>query len=126
LGYYWAPTSILGKYDMVRLDPGVELDQAAWDTCNSIIDCADPKMNQWPRSEVFSVVTDRFKQAGGKAYEYLATRQFDNATVSTLLSWMTDNQATGEAAAEHYLKNNEATWTTWVSPAAAEKIKAAL
>jgi glycine betaine/proline transport system substrate-binding protein len=126
LGYYWAPTSILGKYEMVRLDPGVELDQAAWDTCNSVVDCADPKMNRWPRSDVFSVVTDRFKQAGGKAYEYLATRQLDNDSLGKLLSWMTDNQATGEAAAEYYLKNNEATWTTWVSPAAAEKIKAAL
>lgn len=126
LGYYWAPTSILGKYDMVRLDPGVPLDQAAWDSCNTKLDCADPQKSAWPKADVFTVVTDRFKQEGGEAYNYLANRQWDNNTVNGLLAWMSDNQATGEDGAAHFLKTNEAMWTTWVSPAAAEKIKAAL
>ena len=34
LGYYWAPTSILGKYEMVKLDAGVPHDKEAWETCN--------------------------------------------------------------------------------------------
>lgn len=28
LGYYWSPTALLGKYPMVRLDPGVPYDEA--------------------------------------------------------------------------------------------------
>jgi glycine betaine/proline transport system substrate-binding protein len=35
LGYYWAPTSILGKYDMVKLDAGVPHDKEAFEACNS-------------------------------------------------------------------------------------------
>ena len=31
LGYYWAPTSILGKYEMVKLDAGVPHDKAAFE-----------------------------------------------------------------------------------------------
>jgi glycine betaine/proline transport system substrate-binding protein len=126
LGYYWAPTAILGKYEMVRLDHGVPHDKSAWDACTSIPDCKDPKPNAWAKSEVFTVVTKRFKEAGGPAYDYLAKRNWDNKTVNTLLAWMADNQATGEAGAKYFLKNNEAVWSKWVSPEAAAKIKAAV
>jgi glycine betaine/proline transport system substrate-binding protein len=39
---------------------------------------------------------------------------------------MADNQATGEAGAKYFLKNNEAVWSKWVSPEAAAKIKSAV
>lgn len=42
------------------------------------------------------------------------------------MAWMTDNQASGEDGAKHFLQENEALWTPWVSPEAAEKIKASL
>jgi glycine betaine/proline transport system substrate-binding protein len=126
LGYYWAPTAILGKYEMVRLGHGVEHDKAAWDACTSIPDCADPKPNAWAKSEVFTVVTKRFKEVGGPAYDYLAARNWDNQTVGKLLAWMGDNQATGADGAKHFLKESPDVWMKWVSPEAAEKIKASL
>ena len=57
---------------------------------------------------------------------YLNTRAWSNDTVQKLMAWMTDNQATGEDGAKHFLKENEAIWAKWVSPAAAQKVKAAL
>jgi len=39
---------------------------------------------------------------------------------------MTDNQATGEEGARHFLANNKEIWHDWVSPEAAAKIQAAL
>ena len=126
VGYYWAPTAILGKYEMVKLDHGVEHDSAEWDRCTSIDGCTDPKPNAWSKSEVYTVVTDRFKEAGGPAYEYLTVRNWDNGTVNRLLAWMADNQATGDAGAKHFLKTQEEMWTKWVSPEAAEKIKQAM
>jgi glycine betaine/proline transport system substrate-binding protein len=126
VGYYWAPTAMLGKYEMVKLDHGVEHDKAEWDRCTSLADCKDPKINAWSKSEVFTVVTKRFKEAGGPAYDYLAARNWDNATVGKLLAWMADNQATGADGAKHFLKENADVWTKWVSPEAAEKIKAAV
>jgi glycine betaine/proline transport system substrate-binding protein len=56
----------------------------------------------------------------------LKKRQIATEEFNKLLAWMVDNQATGEDGAKYYLKNNEATWSTWVSPEAAEKIKAAV
>ena len=126
LGYYWAPTAILGKYEMVKLEHGVAHDKAAWDACTTVPDCKDPKPNAWAKSEVSTVVTTRFKTAGGPAYEYLTRRNWSNATVNKLLSWMADNQATGEVGAKYFLKNNEDVWMKWVSPEAAAKIKAAV
>ena len=126
LGYYWAPTAILGKYEMVKLDHGVEHNKEEWDRCTSITDCPDPVKNAWSKSEVYTVVTDSFKKRAGPAYDYLANRSWPNETVNKLLAWMTDNQATGDAGAKHFLKNNEEIWTKWVSPEAAEKVKKSL
>lgn len=126
LGYYWAPTSILGKYEMVKLDAGVPFDKEGFEGCNTKADCEKPVKSDWAKSVVFTVVTDRFKTVGGPAFDYLSKRSWDNETVNQLLAWMSDNQATGEDGAKHFLKTQPEIWTTWVAPETAEKIKASL
>ncbi|MDI7861836.1 ABC transporter substrate-binding protein [Rhizobiaceae bacterium n13] len=127
VGYYWAPTALLGKYEMVKVEHGVPLDMAEWKRCNTVADCADPKKNDWPKDKVQTLVTKEFAdRAGGPVMDYLNTRAWTNDTVNKLMAWMTDNQASGEEGAKHFLSENEDLWTKWVSPEAAEKIKAAL
>ena len=126
LGYYWSPTAILGQYPMVRLAEGVPHDAAEWQRCTVVADCAAPKANAWLRAAVHTVVTDRFKQAGGPAYAYLSKRSWDNATVNALLAWMQARQATGEDGARHFLKSQPEVWTPWVEPAVAARVRAAL
>lgn len=126
LGYYWAPTSILGKYQMVKLDAGVPHDKEAWESCNAQTECTQPKKTDWARASVFTVVTDRFKKEGGPAYDYLAARGWSNDTVNGLLAWMSDNQATGADGARQFLRTEEAIWQTWVPADVAQKVKAAL
>lgn len=127
VGYYWSPTSLLGKYEMVQLGFGVPHDAEEWQRCTSTADCADPKPNQWPVDRVATIVTTPFaERAPAEVKDYLSKRSWSNETVNGLMAWMTDNQATGEEGARHFLKENEALWTPWVSPEAAEKIRAAL
>jgi len=127
LGYYWAPSSILGKYEMVRLQSGVEHDADEWARCTSVPECAVPKRNTWPHDRVLTVITKEFSQrAGADILAYLNSRSWDDSTINTLLAWMTDNQATGDEAALYFLRNYQPIWTKWVSADAAEKIKAAL
>ncbi|KAB0682656.1 ABC transporter substrate-binding protein [Aureimonas leprariae] len=127
VGYYWAPTSLLGKYEMVKLDAGVPEDAAEWKRCNTVADCPDPKPNSWPVDRVFTLVAKPFAdKAGPDVMGYLGKRAWSNDTVNKLMAWMTDNQATGEDGAKYFLKNNEDLWTKWVSPEAAEKIKSSL
>lgn len=126
LGYYWAPTSILGKYQMVKLDAGVAHDKNAWEACNSKAECTNPQKSDWARAEVFTVITDRFKKAGGPAVDYLNQRNWGNDTVNQLLAWMSDNQASGKDGARHFLKTQPEVWGAWVSPDVAAKVKAAV
>lgn len=126
LGYYWSPTAILGKYEMVKLDAGVPHDPEAWMNCNTRADCAEPKKNDWAKSEVMTVVTDRFKRSEPAAFAYLNVRSWRNDTVNALLAWMQANQATGKDGAHHFLKTSPEVWSAWVSPEIAERVKAGL
>jgi glycine betaine/proline transport system substrate-binding protein len=126
MGYYWAPTSLLGKYDMVKLGFAAPFDEAEWKRCNTVATCADPKPNEWPKDHVQTLVTAAFAERAGPAMDYLKARSWHNATVNKLLAWMADNQATGEDGAKHFLKTSEDVWTKWVSPEVAAKVKAAL
>jgi len=126
LGYYWAPTAILGKYEMVRLGFGVPHDKKEWDACTAIPDCASPKVNSYPVSDVYTVVTKAFSEKAGVAMDYVKTRKWDNNTVGKVLAWMIDNQGTNEDGAKYFLKTYPDMWTKWVSPDVAEKVKASL
>ena len=127
VGYYWSPTALLGRYEMVKLDHGVAFNEEEWKRCNTVAECADPQKNDWPSDTVQTLVTASFaERAGDDVMTYLNKRAWTNATVNALMAWMTDNQATGEDGARYFLENNEDIWTEWVSPEAAEKIKAAL
>ncbi len=126
-GYYWSPTSLLGKYKMVKLEAGVPENMAEWKRCDTVADCPDPKPNAWPVDHVYTLMSKKFAdRAGSEVVGYLNTRAWSTDTVQKLMAWMTDNQATGEDGAKHFLKENEAIWAKWVSPAVAQKVKAAL
>lgn len=126
IGYYWDPTSLLGKYEMVRLPSGVPYDEAEWNRCNKVENCPDPKPNEWPADEVNSIVTKSFADRAGSAYKYLTVRSWPNAEVSQMLAWMADNQATGADGAKRFLKKHSDIWEKWVEPKAAQQIKSAL
>ena len=127
VGYYWAPTALLGKYPMVKLEAGVPADAAEWKRCNTVENCNDPKPNAWPIDTIVTLVAKPFSEkAGPDVMNYLAKRSWSNETVNKLMAWMTDNQASGEDGAKHFLEENKDLWTKWVTPEAADKIEAAL
>lgn len=126
LGYYWAPTPVLGKYEMVRLDMGAELDRAHFDNCTAIADCPDPKPTDYPVAEVFTVVTKSFTESNGVAMGYLQTRSWGNEVLNDVLAWMDTNQATNEDAAFHFMEQHPDLWKAWLTPEIAEKVEKAL
>jgi glycine betaine/proline transport system substrate-binding protein len=125
IGYYWAPTAILGKYPMKQLSFDVPHDKNEWDTCTAKEDCLDPQKNSWTVSSVYTVVTDNFKQEAGVGMDYIAKRALPNSTINELLAWKSDNQATGEDTAYHFLANY-AEWHNWVDFSSRLKIENAL
>jgi len=126
MGYYWEPTALLGRYEMVKLDHGVPFNEAEWKRCNTVADCPDPKPNDWPKDQVETLVSKTFADRAGPVMDYLKARSWTNATVNKLLAWMADNQATGEEGAKHFLKNNPDAWADWVPADVAKKVAASL
>lgn len=122
---YWAPTSLLVKYPMIRLE-GAH-DAAEWARCTSVQDCPDPKPNYWAPAEVKTLASKDFAEAMDPAVkDYLGKRSWTQAEVSQVMAWMTDNQANGEEGAKWFLANMPDVWTKWVPADVADKIKAAL
>ncbi len=126
LGYYWSPTAVLGRYDMVRLEAGVPHDAQRFLACNARADCERPAKTDWARAEVYTVVSGRLAGAGGPVMDYLGRRGWSNETVNALLAWMSEQQAPGDDAALHFLRTQPQLWRTWVTPPVADRIAATL
>ncbi|MBU2965033.1 ABC transporter substrate-binding protein [Amphritea sp. 2_MG-2023] len=125
-GYYWAPTAVLGKYKMVKVDFGSGVDKDEYINCTSSNECENPKVTMYPPSLVQTVTTEEFATRVPAAYEYASKRSLTNNQLNTLLAWMEDNQADGEVAAEYFLTEHEELWMPWVSADVAAKVKQAL
>ena len=128
-GYYWAPTAIIGKYNMKLVPFGVPFAGAAnWDGCivKPEQECDDPKPSAWTESEVHTVVTDRFKNEASVAMDYFSKRVFPGSVMGAMLVYMEEEQAQGPDAAVEFMTRHEDLWTQWVTPEVAEKVKSAL
>ena len=122
--YYWAPTSVLGRYPMVMLG-GMKHDPATWG-CVVDKDCADPKPNAWRKSVVFTVTSSKFAEQAPEAFAFVSKVSWTNDLVNKLLAWQAERQATNRETAEHFLKNYGKVWRAWVPEGIAGKVAAGL
>ena len=128
-GYYWNPTSMVGKYNLQQVDFGVPFaGRDNWDNCVTLAeqDCANPKPTAWTKSEVNSIVTANFAKTGGKAVLSYVEKVYPGEVMNGMLVYMADNQAKGSDAAVEFLIQHEDVWSKWVSKDAAKKIKKSL
>ena len=125
-GYYWAPTALLGRFEMVKVDFGSGIDVPHYEDCISQADCEDPQATMYPPSLVQTVVAADLAKRVPEAFAYLQRRSFTNAFMNGFLAWMTENQADGETAAIHFLQTEEDVWTKWVSADVAAKVRSAV
>lgn len=125
-GYYWAPTAILGKYEMVKVDFGSGIDLDEFLNCTTNADCQTPKVTMYPPSDVYTVMTESFASKAPQVVEYFNKRSFTNPQMNALLAWMDDNQADGEIAMEHFLTEQPEVWRQWLSPEVADRVAKAL
>lgn len=118
--YYWAPSAMLGKYDMVKLDMNAY--DSAKDSCNAEADCKTPSPGGYPVVDVNTLVVSKIKDGAPELYQFLSKVSFENDTVNKLLAWGEDNKAEPKEVAEYFLKNHQDIWKTWVSQDVADKI----
>lgn len=121
-GYYWSPTEILGKYEMVKVDFETGIDQDGYQTCITQPNCLDPQATMYPPSPVYSITTESFAIRSPAAYQYVSQRSFNNRQMSKLLAWMEENQADSEEAMYYFLENYPDVWQAWLSKGVIQKI----
>ena len=115
-GYYWAPTWVLGKYDMLALEEPL-FDEDLWTTTRA---CA------YPSNNVNVAVNAEFAERNPEVVEFLRNYRTQTAQHNVVLAYLDEQNATHEEAAMHYLRVYEDSWTQWVSSDVAAAVKAAL
>ncbi len=123
-GYYWAPTPVIGKYPMVKVDIG-PIDAAAHE-CNKKKDCAKPGKSAYPGSTVVTIATTAFVEREPQIAELMRKVSFTNNQMGKVLAWMQDKKAEPHEAARFFLITYRDVWRQWVPEAAAEKLQGAL
>ncbi|CCM78801.1 ABC transporter substrate-binding protein [Rhizobium mesoamericanum] len=121
-GYYWAPTSVLGKYKMVAVDMGpVDAEKAK---CNATADCATPSKTGWPKATVLTTMAKPFYDKNPELVALMSKVTFSNEVMNALLSWQEENKASADETAVHFLTTYKDVWPNWLSDDAKTKIAA--
>jgi glycine betaine/proline transport system substrate-binding protein len=123
-GYYWAPTDVLGKYDMVRVDIG-PVDEEIH-KCNADKDCEKDGISQYPSSPVHTIVTKDFAERQPEILALMKNVSFTNKQMGQVLAWKKENKASADEAAVYFLNNYKDTWSKWINDDAKEKLAALL
>ncbi|MBN7787713.1 ABC transporter substrate-binding protein [Ponticoccus gilvus] len=112
-GYYWGPTTPLGKFDMTRVELG-EYDEEAH-AANQNPDTPDPQPSEFPTAPILTVVTKDFNDNNPELADFFSKVSFETSEMSQLLAWQDENNASTEEAAVYYLQNNQDTWSKWLN-----------
>tara|TARA_R110002051_G_scaffold70726_7_gene127288 strand:- start:25953 stop:26921 length:969 start_codon:yes stop_codon:yes gene_type:complete len=123
-GYYWAPTSVLGKYPMVevKLPPY----NAEAHICNGLEDCPTPTLSSYPAANVVTAVTSSFVDREPEVAELLKNMTFTNAQMGEVLAWQEGNNASNEEAAVYFLSTYPEVWGDWLNDEAKTNLAALL
>ena len=119
-GYYWGPTVPLGKYDMTRVSLGEY--KADVHTRNQTQEADNPGVSDFPAATILTAVTTSFGEREPEVVEMLSKMTFKTNTMSALLAWMDENNASAKEAAVYFLSNNSNEWSSWLNDAATKRL----
>lgn len=115
VGYYWEPTWIMGKYDMILLEEPA-FDPEKWKNYQ----CA------FPATEVTTGVHRDLLKRAPEVVEFLRNYETTSELTSEFLCYMMENEVEADQAALFFLQEYEEIWTKWVPKDVAAQVKSAL
>lgn len=119
-GYYWGPTVPLGKFDMTRVDLGPVKPEVH--ARNQNPDTENPGVSDFPAAPVLTSVTADFQEREPEIAELMSKVTFPTDTMSAVLAWKDENNASAEEAAVHFLTTYTDLWRDWLSDEARERL----
>ncbi len=129
-GYYWEPTWVLGKLDMLRLEEPAYSD-ACWEHMIAMIEAETPERAEiacaYPASTTLVGLGARFKdEAAPEIKAFLSAMAMSSAEVNELLAFMQDTGASAMTTATHFLEARPELWSTWLDEETTARVQAAL
>jgi len=115
VGYYWEPTWLTGKYDLVLLKDAPYVEE----------EFLDGKC-EFPAIPVAICVSTKMPEKAPEVVEFLKKYRTSSELTSRALAYIADNQASMEDAAKWFLREFEDVWTGWLDEKAVKAVKAAL
>lgn len=119
-GYYWAPTAVLGKYPLKKIEIG-EVDTEVH-AANQEENNPNPGVSDFPPAPVLTVATKDLTERAPEIAELMSNVRFDIEILNSVLAWADDNGASTEEAAVYFIENNSDVWSGWVNDEAREKL----
>jgi glycine betaine/proline transport system substrate-binding protein len=116
IGYYWAPTWVLGKLDMTQLEEP-PFDDAIFRTTAA---CG------YPAVKCDIIVHKNLPKWAPDVVAFLKKYETTLDINNKFLAQMRDTDGKADDGAMWFLKNYESLWTQWVAPDVAAKVKAAM
>ena len=116
LGYMWGTGDPAIKLDLVLLEEEPYSDEC-W---------ASGKMCHFADSLVLIAVHNSLLPRAPDVVGFLQNWDFDVPAYNKVFLWSSENDATPEETAIHWLENNRDKWMSWVSDEAGQKVAAAL
>lgn len=119
LAYYWSPTWLLGKYDMVMLE------EPAYDADVFEALAKDPEpegATAYPVIEVVVGANRRFAEAAPNLVKFLSAYETNVDLINAALAYMQDTGSDAEAAAVHFLTTQPDVWHGWLEPDQAKAV----
>jgi glycine betaine/proline transport system substrate-binding protein len=124
--YYWGPTWVLGKYDLVRLEEPA-YDKVIWETLDKAKSGAGLKATAYPAIRVSIAVNKAFAEAAPSIIRFFNRYRMQDSVVNQALVFMREKKdRTGAKAARQFLREHPALWKDWLPAEIAVKVKASL
>ena len=119
LAYYWTPTWVIGKFDLVMLEEP-PYDRRKWMALST--QQAPREATAYPTVAVGIAVNARFARQAPELVHFLSRYQTDSGVISQALAYIEDRKASPEVAASEFLRLHRARWMAWVPPDVAQRV----
>ena len=133
LTYYYSPTWILGKYDLVKLDEPEwteeceqARDQAKQEQDPPYTDVTDQAACAFRTTDIHVGANDSFVDRFPDAATFLESMDVGLNPIAEAAAYMKTESVTPDQAALRYLRQHPDRWRQWVPDDVAEKVAAAL
>jgi glycine betaine/proline transport system substrate-binding protein len=125
-GYYWGPTAVLGKYEMVEIDIGPIDPEIHAENQKENADPNKIGVSGFPSAPVLNAMTSSFAEREPEVAEFIKNFEIPNPIISEMLAWKEANNASADETAAYVLQNHKDVILGMVNDSAREKLNALL